>query len=122
MTAPADHDAYLATLPPERARTLAALRARIGARLPQAAEVISYSMPGFRLPAGKVVLGYAGWKGHYAIYPHSGSALSGIGALPEGIVAEGGTLRVPWEVELPDALLDRLVALRLAELERGKGG
>lgn len=117
MAAPADHDAYLASLPPAQADTLAALRARIGTRLPQAAEVISYSMPGYRLPSGKMVLGYAAWKKHYALYPHSGTALSGIGALPEGITAQSGTLRIQWEVPLPDPLLDRVIALRLAELD-----
>lgn len=113
---PADHDAYLATLPDAQAAILAALRARIAARLPQAAEVISYAMPGYRLPSGKVVLGYAAWRKHYALYPHSGSALSGLGPLPEAITAQGGTLRIPWQTTLPDALLDQVIALRLAEV------
>jgi len=116
LAAPADHDAYLATLAPAQAATLAALRARIAARLPQAVEVISYAMPSFRLPGSKVVLSYAAWKKHYALYPHSGSALSGLGTLPEGLEADGGTLRILWGADLPDALLDRIIALRLAEI------
>ncbi|MGR3321980.1 MAG: iron chaperone [Pseudooceanicola sp.] len=116
MPGPADHDAYIAALPGDRAAILSDLRRRIGARLPGATEVISYAMPGFRLPSGKVALGYAGWKGHYAIYPHSGTALAGLGDLPEGITATTGTLKVPWSQEVPDALLDRVVAARLAEL------
>ncbi len=39
-----------------------------------------------------------------------------IGDLPEGITAQSGTLRIPWGTPLPDALLDRVIALRLAEL------
>lgn len=114
--AASDHDSYLAALPPDRAARLSALRARIAARLPGAVEVISYSMPGFRMPSGKVALGYAAWKQHYALYPHSGTALSDIGPLPQGVVAEGGTLRCPWDADLPDALLDRVIARRLAEI------
>jgi len=116
VAAAADHDAYLAGLASERAGTLAELRARVGRRLPDAVEVISYAMPAYRLPSGKVVLGYAAWTRHYGIYPHSGTALADLGALPDGCEADGGTLRIPWAVTLPDALLDRIIAARLAEL------
>ncbi|OWU84744.1 hypothetical protein ATO6_10430 [Oceanicola sp. 22II-s10i] len=116
MTAPADHDAYLATLPPDRAACLNDLRRRIAAQVPDAVEVISYAMPGFRLPGGKVVMGYAAWKAHYAIYPHSGSTLAGVSDLPDGMTAQGGTLRVPWDLSVPDDLISRIVALRRAEI------
>ncbi|WP_375690328.1 iron chaperone [Pseudooceanicola sp. LIPI14-2-Ac024] len=116
MTAPADHDAYLAPLPADRAARLAALRARINARLPDAVEVISYAMPGFRMPNGKVILGYAAWKAHYALYPHSGTALSAVGPAPEGLTIDRGTLRAPWDRDIPDAVLDAVIAARRAEI------
>lgn len=116
MAAPADHDAYLASLPPDRAARLSDLRARIATRLPAAVEVISYAMPGFRMPGGKVVLGYAAWTAHHALYPHSGTALSALVPLPDGIVVSGGTLRCPWDHAVPDDLLDRIIAARLAEI------
>ena len=116
MAALADHDAYLAALPPDRAARLSDLRHRLAERLPDTVEVISYSMPAFRRPGGKVVIGYAGWRAHYALYPHSGNALSEIGPLPEGVEVAKGTLRCAWDRVLPDALLDRILAARRAEL------
>ncbi len=48
MSAPDTHDAYLAPLPADQRQALQALRAYL-APLPDATEVISYAMPGYRL-------------------------------------------------------------------------
>src|SRR6266571_6318722 len=68
-------DAYLAGVGEPHRTTLQALRQTIRAIVPQAEEVISYGMPGFRLK-GKMICGFAAFKNHVAYLPHSGSVFS----------------------------------------------
>jgi uncharacterized protein YdhG (YjbR/CyaY superfamily) len=114
-------DAYLAALPPAQARALADLRALIAARLPDHIECISYAMPGFRQPGpkGKMVAGYAAFKHHLGLYPHSGSIIPHIDCTPFK-TSKSGVLFTP-ETPLPDALVLRIITARLAELAAGYG-
>ena len=77
-------DAYLAALPTAQAVALQNLRALIAARLPDHIETLSYAMPGFRQPGpkGKMVVGYAAFKHHLGLYPHSGSVTPLIDCTP----------------------------------------
>ncbi|SMY07829.1 iron chaperone [Flavimaricola marinus] len=110
-------DSYLAALPSDQQRALGALRQQLRALLPDAVEVMSYAMPGFRL-GKKMVAGYAGFAKHCGLYPHSG------GIIPQ-ITDEIDALGFKWSKSgvlftpahpLPETLVDRIVALRLAEI------
>src|SRR5207247_10257745 len=68
-------DAYLAGVGEPHRSTLQALLQTIHAIVPQAEEVISYGMPGFRLK-GKMICGFAAFKSHVAYMPHSGSVFT----------------------------------------------
>lgn len=111
--------AYLAARPEDQRRALGELRARLVARLPGHVEVMSYAMPGFRQPGpkGRMVVGYAGFARHLGLYPHSGGVMA---LVPPDEVAgfatsKSGLLFTP-DRPLPDALLDRILSLRLAEI------
>jgi uncharacterized protein YdhG (YjbR/CyaY superfamily) len=110
-------DSYLAALPVDQQQVLGNLRAQLRKLLPEAAEVMSYAMPGFRL-GKKMVAGYAGFAKHCGLYPHSGGIIPQI--IPE-IEAHGfkhsksGVLFTPTH-PLPEALVAKIVTLRLAEI------
>jgi uncharacterized protein YdhG (YjbR/CyaY superfamily) len=116
MTVAASHDAYLAERSPEQRAVLQALRETLRAAMPEAEEVISYAMPGFRI--GKhVIAGYAGFAKNCGFYPHSGNILP---QFREEIVAMGfmftpGALQFTPSRPLPAGLVVRLVAARRAE-------
>lgn len=114
-------DAYLANLPPAQSRALSDLRALIAARLPDHLECLSYAMPGFRQPGpkGKMVAGYAAFKLHLGLYPHSGSVIPRIDCTPFK-TSKSGVLFTP-EHPLPAALVHRIIDLRLTELAAGYG-
>jgi len=57
---------YLKTQPPKARAKLNLLRKVIKQALPQAKEVISYSMPAFK--EQKVIVWYASFKNHYSIF------------------------------------------------------
>jgi uncharacterized protein YdhG (YjbR/CyaY superfamily) len=67
-------DAYLAGLEEPKRSTLQALRQTILEIVPEAEEVLSYRVPAFRLH-GKLVAGFAAFKGHLSYLPFSGSVL-----------------------------------------------
>src|SRR4029077_17849038 len=104
-------DAYLAKVagPPRRARQ--ALRQSIHEIVPQAEEVISYGMPGFRLE-GKMICGFAAFKSHLAYMPHSGSVFSQLPAELKAYKWTPGSLHFPVDKPLPKSLVKKLIAVR----------
>lgn len=84
MVGAAEVDAYLAALPDDQRAALTDLRARLKSLLPDHIECLSYAMPGFREPGpkGKMVAGYAAFKHHLGLYPHSGSVIPKIDCTP----------------------------------------
>jgi uncharacterized protein YdhG (YjbR/CyaY superfamily) len=109
-------DEYLEMAPEPQRTTLTRLRALLTSILPDAEEAISYGVPALRV-AGEPVAGYAHAKRHCSYYPHSGSVLGQVEPeLLEGYDWAKGTLRFPVD-QLPDeALIRRLVEIRLAML------
>lgn len=115
-TPPADHDAYIAAQAPWAQPLLRRLRTQIAAEAPDASECISYGMPAFRLPAGKVVAGYAAFKKHCAYLPHSGGVLAACADALEGYAATAGSLHFTAADAPSDALVARLVQARRREI------
>ena len=116
-------DVYLAAIGSAPARaTLTCLRKQLRALLPSATEVISYGMPGFRLPSGDVVAGFAFSGKNCGYYPHSSEVLPKLAELLEGYKTTKGALSFPPEVSLPKELVSALVRARLAEINEGQRG
>ena len=112
--APADIDAYLATLDPTKRATLQSLRTTIRAVVPGATETISYGMPAFKLD-GKVVAGFAAFTDHLAYLPFSGSTLGALAADLTGYEHTKSSLHFPVDKPLPKTLVKKLVAERRRE-------
>jgi uncharacterized protein YdhG (YjbR/CyaY superfamily) len=112
---PTPIDGYLAKQPPAARRTLRTVRAALKKGLPRAEEVISYGIPALR-SEGRVVIFFAGWKDHYAVYP--------VGELVRRELADAiapydhakGTLRFSYEEPVPVTLLGRVAKLRAREV------
>jgi len=107
-------DAYIAALPEPHRTMLARVRALIREVTPDSQEVISYQMPGFRL-RGKLLLSYAAYKGHCALYPASGTAMAALGKELAPFVTEKATIRFTAKQPLPEDLLRRYVEVRIRE-------
>ena len=108
-------DEYLATLDePERA-TLTSLRATIMALVPEAEQCISYGMPAFKL-RGKTIAGFAAFKNHLSYLPHSGSVIPQLAEETAAYTSTKGSLHVPVDEPLPEALVRKLLEVRMAEV------
>lgn len=110
-------DDYLAGIDNAAARaTLTRLRAQLRDLLPDATETISYRMPAFRLPNGKVAAGFAFFGKNCGYYPHSGNVVPQLGALVKGYKTTPGGISFAPDAPLPKKLVTALVRTRLAEI------
>lgn len=114
--APQDIDTYLASLDAPGRDALEALRRSILEVVPDAEQCISYGMPAFKVQ-GKAVAGFAAFKGHLSYFPHSGSVLAQLGDDLVGYTSTKGALHFRVDEPLPAALVAKLVATRMRDLE-----
>lgn len=110
-------DDYLANLDEPKRATLQQLRGSIHGIVPEAEEGIAYGTPAFRLH-GKVVAGFAAFKNHLSYLPHSGSVLAQLPDEVAGYVTSKGALQFPIDKPLPKALVKKLIAVRLREVDQ----
>ena len=109
-------DAYIAALEEPKRSTLRKLRETIESIVPDAEQVISYGMPGFRLN-GKVVAGFAAFKNHLSYLPHSGSVVPALGDAVKGYTYTAGSLHFPIDKPLPKSLVKKLIDVRLKQIK-----
>lgn len=108
-------DRYLAGIEEPKRSTLESLRQTVASIVPDAEEVISYGMPGFRLD-GKMIAGYAAFKNHLAYLPHSGSVLGELTNELAGYASTSGSLHFPIDKPLPRSLVKKLIDVRLKQI------
>ncbi len=113
-----DVDAYIESLDEPKRSTLEALRRTILEIVPDAEQVISYRVPAFRVE-GKVVAGFAAFKNHLSYLPFSGSVLPQLEGALRDYEKTKSALHFPVDRPLDRALVEKLVAARLAEIRSG---
>lgn len=109
---------YLAKVDEPKRSTLERLRRTILGIVPEAQECISYKVPAFRV-GGKVIAGFAAFKNHLSYLPFSGSVLNQLSEELEGYDKTLSALHFPIDRPLPEALVKKLIDVRLRELRDG---
>jgi uncharacterized protein YdhG (YjbR/CyaY superfamily) len=111
----AEIDEYLRGLDEPKRGSLQALRGTILEIVPEAEEGISYRVPAFRVQ-GKVIAGFAAFKDHLSYLPFSGSVLGQLENELRGYTMTKSSLHFPPDRPLPEALVEKLIAVRLDEI------
>ena len=107
---------YFAALAPPVRRRMKEVRDIVRALAPDADEVFSYGIPGFKLN-GKPLVWYAAFKHHTSLYPMTAAIRKAHAAALEGYKMSTGTVQFPLDKPLPAGLVRRLVKARLVELK-----
>jgi uncharacterized protein YdhG (YjbR/CyaY superfamily) len=105
-------DAYIAAAEPKARPILKKIRRTIRQAAPDAAEVISYSMPAFRQTG--VLVYFAAFKNHIGLYP----PISGDRALEKALApyrGPKGNLQFSLSEPIPYDLIGRIAALRVKQ-------
>ena len=112
-------EAYLASLPQEKRAVLEDWRGRIKALVPDAVEVFSYGMPMLKY-RGKGLAAFAAGKDHFGYYPVSSNIIVQMGSELAAVKTSRGAVQFTLDRPLTDALLKRLIGLRIAEIGNHK--
>jgi uncharacterized protein YdhG (YjbR/CyaY superfamily) len=112
---PTTIDGYLASVTGAKRVALDRLRAMIRAIVPDAAECISYSMPAFRVD-GHVVAGFLATSKGCSYFPFSGTTLPTLATELAGYGRTKSALHFDPASPLPETLVRRLLAARIAEI------
>jgi uncharacterized protein YdhG (YjbR/CyaY superfamily) len=110
-----DVDEYIGQLPADRRAVMEQLRTTIRAAAPDATEVITYNMPGFRLD-GRFLVSYEAFKRHYSLFPWSDAMLEELGDALRPYAVGKGTIRFPVDAPIPFELVTRVVEFRNREV------
>jgi len=106
-----DVEAYLAAVPKGSRAALEKLRQTIKAVVPEAAEVISYQIPTFKLD-GRMLVSYAAFSEHCSFFPGSGPIEAHQNEL-RSYQTSKGTIRFTPDRPLSASLIKKLVKTRV---------
>lgn len=115
MTAkPETIDDYLSGVEPVKRAALQRVRETIHAAAPGAEELIRYGVPHIRLD-GAILMSFGAAAKHCAIYPCSSTAITTLQEALADFDTSPGTVRFKPEAPPSDALVQRIVQVRLQE-------
>lgn len=117
MTKPTTITEYIAAQPPASRAVLRTVRATLQAALPEAEECVGYGIPCYRVN-GRIVIYFAGWKGHWSLYPVTAALVAGLTKQLSRYKQSKGTIRFPLGERVPVALVTRIAKLRRRAVTR----
>ena len=113
---PTTVDEYLADFPAATRVVLARVRRTLRKALPGAEEVISYSIPAYRLN-GRIAIYFAGWLAHFSLYPISRGLTAALEKQLAPFKMSGkGTIRFPLADPVPTAVIEAIAKFRVEEM------
>lgn len=102
--------ASIRRLPRPAREVMQRIRQTVKQAVPNAVEVMSYGMPAFKFN-GRILVYYAGWEHHTALYPGRIANLAFAKAI--GKYRDGkGTLKFPLDQPVPYALVRKVARMR----------
>lgn len=107
---------YIARCPRRTQAVLRRVRTVIRKALPGAEEVISYRIPAYKLH-GRIVVYFAAWAEHYALYPFSRKLEAEFrDEIAPYEISGKGTIRFPYSAAVPTRLIEGIAKFRAREV------
>lgn len=108
-------DEFLAQLPEDQKNELQRVRECIHQALPDAVEVISYGIPGFKYK-GKYLAGFSGYKDHMSFFP-SGRPIELLKEKLGAYKLSTGTIQYSLVNPIPQDLIRELLGIRVSAID-----
>ena len=108
-------DEYLKKVGQAQKAELERIRAIVKKAVPEAEEVITYGMPGFKYKK-KYLIAFAEFKDHLSVFP-SASPVEATKQKLSDFKTSKGTIQFTIENPLPDAIIKELVVIRVREID-----
>ena len=108
-------DDFLQKVPNEQRRELERIRGIVREVVPDAVEVISYGMPGFKYK-GKYLVGFCHFKDHLSLFP-TNEPVEMFKDRLDGFRLSKGTIQFKLERPLPEELIREIVRYRVGMIE-----
>ena len=106
-------DEYISLQPKNIKPLLQQIRKTIKEAAPDAEELISYNMPGYKLKG--MLVYFAAWKEHIGFYGASSNLVEKFKKELSGYEFSKGTIKFPFDQPLPLALITKIVKYRAKE-------
>jgi uncharacterized protein YdhG (YjbR/CyaY superfamily) len=107
-------DEYIAAQPEAARDVLTRVQRAIRKAAPEAEETISYQIPAYKMPGGRVLY-FAGWKRHYSLYPASARLVREFKDELAAYEVVKATIRFPLTGPVPVKLIERIAKFRATE-------
>jgi len=120
MGNPQATEEYLSALPAAQAETLRSLRDTIRAAAPDAQETISSGVPALKY-RNKYLIGYGAAKAHVSLFVMRGAALKRLEEELMGYDTSNTVIRFTPDNPLPAPIVQKIIKLRIAEIDAPEG-
>jgi uncharacterized protein YdhG (YjbR/CyaY superfamily) len=117
MKKPLNFEAYIAELPENVQVLMEQIRQSIREAAPDAEEIVSYGMPGFKL-GGDVKIWFAAYKKHIGLYPVYGLGVMQDELEPWRAKNTKDSLHFPLDKPMPLDLIGKIVRMKLDKIEK----
>ena len=108
-------DEYLQAIDEPNYSELQRVRRAIHNAAPDASEVITYAMPGFKYK-GKYLISFAAFKNHFSLFP-GGGTIDVLQDILQGFKTSKGTIQFTIDKPLSDEIIAAIVKQRIYEIE-----
>jgi len=108
-------DEYLQAIDEPNRSELQRVRHAIHNAAPDATEVITYAMPGFKYK-GKYLISFAAFKNHFSLFP-GGGAIDALQDVLHEFKTSKGTIQFTIDKPLSDEIIAAIVKQRIYEIE-----
>lgn len=109
-------DEYIKRFPAVQQKQLQQIREAIKATAPQAEEIISYGMPGYKWNG--VLVYFGGFANHCSFFPASYAVIKEFANELKSYKTSKGAIQLPLDKSIPTTLIKKMVKARMKENER----
>lgn len=107
-------DEYFEKLEPEQRTELERIRKIVRKNYPEAEEVITYGMPGFKYK-GKYLVSFNAFKDHLSLFPGS-KPIEKLSGKLKSYKTSKGTIQFTLDNPIPEELIRDILAVRAADI------